>query len=483
MSEQIVAGLKEAREAARVEKPRGKIPSFSGVWNGMGRAPDDYQKWQGDTAVDEDQLGRVIDVYDRKPEGFNVHRKLQKLHDSRIKAVRSGKGIDWGTGEMLAIGALLLEGVSVRFTGQDVERGTFSHRHAVLHDTETGDRWRPLQHVGGGKRHENQGRFEIVNTMLSEEAVVGFEWGFASADPRNLVVWEAQFGDFVNGAQAVIDQIVAAAESKWGYMNGIVFNLPHGYEGQGPEHSNAYLERWLSLCAEMNMQVAVPTTPAQYFHLLRRQIHRPFRKPLVVMSPKSLLRKPEATSRLSELSTGKLELVLPDPEQPRTEGVRRVILCSGKVFYALDAARREKKSTRRRGRSGRAALPVPRARADGRGRAVSQGGRGRLVPGRACQPRGLVVRQAPASGHVPGPPHQLRGPRCKCQSGGRQRVGTRRGRGRVLIGRVAHQRFPGSIRAVRQDAADGVTVGNMLTQLQGPIADSGLSGPMHRHLR
>jgi 2-oxoglutarate dehydrogenase E1 component len=195
--------------------------------------------------------------------------------------------------------------------------------------------------VGGAGRHENQGRFEILNTMLSEEAVLGFEWGFSSADPRNLVIWEAQFGDFVNGAQAVIDQILAAAESKWGYMNGIVLNLPHGYEGQGPEHSNAYLERWLSLCADNNMQVVNPTTPAQYFHLLRRQVRRPFRKPLIIMAPKSLLRKPEAASRLANFTDSGLQLTMADPQTPKADGVRRVILCSGKVFYALDAARRK----------------------------------------------------------------------------------------------------------------------------------------------
>ncbi|MEM7809028.1 MAG: 2-oxoglutarate dehydrogenase E1 component, partial [Planctomycetota bacterium] len=197
VADDIVGELKQAREDARVEKPRGKVPSFSGVWNGLGRSPDDYREWQSDTGVDEDTLKKVVDVYDRQPDGFTPHRKLQKLHKSRVQTVRDGEGIDWGTGEMLAIGSLLLEGHSVRVTGQDVERGTFSHRHAVLHDVETGDRWKPLQFIGGGKRHQHQGRFEIINTMLSEEAVVGFEWGFASADPRNLVIWEAQFGDFV----------------------------------------------------------------------------------------------------------------------------------------------------------------------------------------------------------------------------------------------------------------------------------------------
>ena len=345
MKAEVVDRLKRDREEAKIEKPRGKVPSYSGVWNGMGRAPGDYRQWQPETAVDAETLRRVIASQKRVPKNFKVHPKLQKLLDARVEAVGKGRGIDWGTGEVLAFGSLLLEGTSVRMTGQDVERGTFTHRHAVLHDYETGRRYRPLQHVGGGRRHEEQGRFEIINTMLSEEAVVGFEWGFASADPRNLVIWEAQFGDFVNGAQNVIDQILAAAESKWRYMNGLVLNLPHGYEGMGPEHSNAYLDRFLSLCAEDNMQVAVPTTPAQYFHLLRRQVRRDFRKPLVQMTPKSLLRLPQAASELGEFTDRGLQLIISDPARPKPEAVRRVVLCSGKVFYALDAARKEQERT------------------------------------------------------------------------------------------------------------------------------------------
>ncbi len=341
MKDDVLSTLKESREAARVEKYRGKTPSFSGVWRGMGRAPTDYTQWGVDTTVDREVLRTVVGSVNRIPDSFSVHPKLSKLLEARVEAVESGENIDWGTGEMLAIGSLLLGGASVRLTGQDVERGTFSHRHAVLHDVENGKRYRPLQYVGGGARHENQGRFEIINTMLSEEAVLGFEWGFASADPRNLVIWEAQFGDFVNGAQNIIDQIIAAAESKWGYMNGLVMNLPHGYEGMGPEHSNAYLERFLSLAAEHNLQVAVPTTPAQYFHLLRRQILRKFRKPLIIMSPKSLLRKPEAASSIGDFTDSGLSLVIDDVKVSKPESVRRVLLCSGKAFYTLDAARDE----------------------------------------------------------------------------------------------------------------------------------------------
>ena len=343
---EVVDRLKEAREAAREEKQRGRVPGFSGVWNGMGRAPGDYREWQGDTAVSPAVLRRVAAPLSKLPNGFTPHPKLQKLVDARVAAAAGDEPIDYGTAEMFAFGSLLLDGANVRMTGQDVERGTFSHRHAVLHDAETGKRYIPLRHVGtgdgDGEKQRHQGRFDIINTMLSEEAVVGFEWGFSSADPNNLVLWEAQFGDFVNGAQAVIDQILAAAESKWGYMNGLVLNLPHGYEGQGPEHSNAYLERFLSLAAEHNMQVAAPSTPAQYFHLLRRQIKRPFRKPLVLMTPKSLLRKPEAASSLADLTDAGLQLVIDDPAAPAVENVRRVLVCSGKVFYALDAARRER---------------------------------------------------------------------------------------------------------------------------------------------
>ena len=210
--------------------------------------------------------------------------------------VQTGKEIDWGCAEMLAIGSLLLEGTPVRFTGQDVERGTFSHRHAVLHDYNNGYAVLSRSTTSIPK----QAQFTVMNSMLSELAVLGFEWGFASADPRNLVIWEAQFGDFVNGAQPIIDQILAAAESKWRYMNGLVMLLPHGYEGQGPEHSNAYVERFLSLCAENNMQVIIPSTPAQYFHVLRRQMHRKFRKPLVCMMPKSMLRDPSKSSQRSK---------------------------------------------------------------------------------------------------------------------------------------------------------------------------------------
>src|SRR6185437_13231977 len=234
--------------------------------------------------------------------------KLKALYAKRAEAVKTGRGIDWGCGEMLALGTLLLEGTPIRFVGQDVQRGTFSHRHAVLNDFQDGKQYVPLAHL-----KKDQPQLTIMNTMLSELAVLGFEYGFSSADPRNLVIWEAQFGDFVNGAQPIIDQFIAAAESKWRLMNGLVMLLPHGFEGQGPEHSNAYLDRFLTLCAEDNMQVCVPTRPAQLFHMLRRQIHRQFRKPLVVMSPKSLLRYSPSWSKLTEFTEAGIQLVLDDP--------------------------------------------------------------------------------------------------------------------------------------------------------------------------
>jgi 2-oxoglutarate dehydrogenase E1 component len=340
MKETVLKRLNSARKLAEEVRPRAKIPSFGGVWKGLGRAGQD---WSARTAVNREVLRRIADSQARVPEGFTVHPKLTRLLAARQEMVKKGAGIDWGCGEMLAVGSLLLEGVPVRFTGQDVERGTFSHRHAVLHDYNDGHVYIPLAHLDA-----KQAKFTIINSMLSEQAVLGYEWGYASADPRNLVIWEAQFGDFVNGAQPMIDQIIASAESKWNYMNGLVMLLPHGYEGQGPEHSNAYIERFLSLCAEDNMQVAVPSTPAQYFHFLRRQIHRKFRKPLVVMKPKALLRYEPSSSKIEEFTDASLQLVIDDSMTTDPTRVRRVILCSGKVYYTLLAARQKQEDERKR---------------------------------------------------------------------------------------------------------------------------------------
>ncbi|MGH7214835.1 MAG: 2-oxoglutarate dehydrogenase E1 component, partial [Tepidisphaeraceae bacterium] len=336
----VIGRLESAQKLAKEVRPRQKIPSFHGVWKGLGKAGKD---WSAETGVAKQTLHKIADLGTRVPSGFTVHPKLTRMLRDRRESVTGGKGIDWGTAEMLALGSLLLEGTPVRFTGQDVERGTFSHRHAVLHDYNTGEPYIPLKNLA-----PEQGSFHILNTMLSEFAVFGFEWGLASADPRRLVIWEAQFGDFVNGAQPMIDQILATAESKWRYMNGIVMNLPHGYEGQGPEHSNAYLERFLALCADENMQIVYPSLPSQYFHALRRQIRRKFRKPLVFMKPKALLRFEPGTSKIDDFIEGTgFQLVIDDPApftQERAK-IRRLILCSGKVFFTLSAAREKESIT------------------------------------------------------------------------------------------------------------------------------------------
>jgi 2-oxoglutarate dehydrogenase E1 component len=324
--------MEAAADLAHEVRPRQRTATVNNLWKGMVKKPTD---WTAVTKVSKDVLLRVAEAATRAPEGFTPHPKLKRLMATRLEAVKNGKGIDWGNGEMLAFGSLLLEGTPVRFTGQDVQRGTFSHRHAVLNDYNTGEPYTPLNFID----EKNQASLTIVNTMLSELAVLGFEYGFSSGDPRNLVCWEAQFGDFVNGAQPVIDQFIVAAESKWGLQNGLVLLLPHGFEGQGPEHSNAYLERFLTLCAEDNIQVCVPTTPAQNFHMLRRQIHRKFRKPLVVMSPKSLLRYEPASSTVEEFTDGAFQNVLDDPANLERDSVKRILFCSGKVYYTLAQAR------------------------------------------------------------------------------------------------------------------------------------------------
>jgi 2-oxoglutarate dehydrogenase E1 component len=328
------ASLEAALATARERMPRQKVFAFGGVWEGLSWAGDD---WSAKTAVDAETLRAVADALRRLPSDFTPHKRARKLLDDRYAMVERGEGIDWGCGESLAYGTLLLEGIPVRLSGQDSERGTFSHRHAVLYDDKEGGPYVPLNHLGAG-----QAEIEVVNSLLSEVGALGFEYGMSSADPRRLVVWEAQFGDFVNGAQVIIDQFIASAESKWQRMSGLVLLLPHGYEGQGPEHSSARLERFLQLAAEGNMQVVNCTTPAQFFHVLRRQMHRWFRKPLIVMSPKSLLRHPRAVSTLSEFTQGGFQPVLPDARDADPAEMERVLLCSGKVAYTLEAGRDER---------------------------------------------------------------------------------------------------------------------------------------------
>ena len=324
-------GMDRAQKTARRDMPRQRVLAFGGVWQGLGWAGDD---WSADTRVPRERLRAIAGGLRRLPPGFTALPRVKRLLDERWQRVERDEPLDWGTVEALAYGSLLLEGVPVRLSGQDSVRGTFSHRHAAVFDAADGHAWVPLDHLAPG-----QARMEAINSPLSEAGVLGFEYGMSSGDPRRLVVWEAQFGDFANGAQVIIDQFIVSGESKWQRQNGLVLLLPHGYEGQGPEHSSARLERFLQLCAEGNVQVIVPTTAAQLFHALRRQVHRRFRKPLVVMSPKSLLRFAPSFSTLADLAEGGFRLVLDDPRRLAPERVRRVLLASGKVFYRLDAAR------------------------------------------------------------------------------------------------------------------------------------------------
>jgi 2-oxoglutarate dehydrogenase E1 component len=272
------------------------------------------------------------------PEGKSFFKKLAGIQEERRKMINEGR-IDWATAELLAFGTLLQEGFSVRMSGQDVERGTFSQRHAVLKIEDSEEEYIPLKNF-----YKDGIRFEIYNSLLSEYGVLGFEYGYAFADPDSLTVWEAQYGDFSNGAQIIFDQFICCAEEKWNVWNGVVMLLPHGYEGQGPDHSNARIERYLSLCASNNVQVANCTTPSNYFHLLRRQLHRPFRKPLVVFTPKSLLRNPECISVSEEFTSGCFEEIIDDATADKN-AVTRILFCSGKIYYELDQSRRRMNST------------------------------------------------------------------------------------------------------------------------------------------
>ena len=290
-----------------------------------------------DTAVSKRQIDTIVAALTRVPEGFHILPKLQRLLlDRRAKAHAAGGPYDWAFGESLAFGSLLLEGVPVRLSGQDSRRGTFSQRHAVLYDAETRKSYTPLQHLS-----EDQARLCIYNSLLSEAAVLGFDYGYSLNFPTMLCLWEAQFGDFANGAQVIIDQFIASAESKWQRPSGITLLLPHGYEGQGPEHSSARVERFLQLCADENLQVANLTTPAQYFHILRRQMKRPFRKPLVIFTPKSLLRAEACVSTLEDFTKGRFHEILPAPLLGSPEEVRRIVFCTGKVYYDLLAHRQK----------------------------------------------------------------------------------------------------------------------------------------------
>jgi 2-oxoglutarate dehydrogenase E1 component len=318
-----------------------KADWLDGRWAGLKAARDHEDARRGQTGVPVDKLREMGLKITKVPKTFKVHRTMQRVLDARKKMIEEGKGLDWALAEHLAFGTLLMEGYPVRLSGQDVQRGTFSQRHAVLSDQETEKRYTPLNHM----IKSQQVKLEAINSMLSEEAVLGFEYGYSLAEPNALTIWEAQFGDFANGAQVVFDQFISSGERKWLRMSGLVCLLPHGYEGQGPEHSSARLERFLQMCAEDNMQVANCTTPANYFHILRRQLKRDIRKPLIIMTPKSLLRHKRATSRLEEMGEGtSFHRVLWDDAQllagekiklKSDDKIRRVVMCSGKVYYDL----------------------------------------------------------------------------------------------------------------------------------------------------
>jgi len=300
--------------------------------------PYRFATWRDevDTSITPELIEELTVKLTSVPETFELHRALKRINGDRLAMGLGEKPLDWGFAENMAYAALLSEGSGVRISGQDSGRGTFFHRHAVIHDQKTGDTFLPLQNLS-----TEQPSFLVINSTLSEEAVLAFEYGFASAEPKVLTIWEAQFGDFANGAQVVIDQFIASCEEKWGRFCGLVMLLPHGYDGQGPEHSSARLERYLQLCAEDNMQVVYPTTPAQMFHLLRRQMMRPFRKPLIVMSPKSLLRHKLSTSTLDDLQHGRFQNIIDEIDDIDKSAVNRILVCSGKVYFDLLEARRE----------------------------------------------------------------------------------------------------------------------------------------------
>lgn len=328
--------LQVTLESAQKNPPAMKPYAFEGLWKGLRRATrEDFSK-DVNTKASKASLQKVGEILTTVPQGFNVHPKVAKLLEGR-KNMMTGEGnVDWGMGELLAYGTLLMEGSPVRVTGQDAIRGTFTHRHAAWYDPKTGEKYTPLRTI---KPDETE--FCIYDSLLSEFAVMGFEYGNSSSDPTFLTIWEAQFGDFVNGAQIIIDQFLSSAEQKWQRMSGLVLLLPHGYEGQGPEHSSARLERFLQLCAQDNMQVMNITTPANFFHALRRQVKRDFRKPMIVMSPKSLLRHPKVVSKITDFSEGTFQEVIADEATSgkNAAGVERIVFCSGKVYYDLLAGR------------------------------------------------------------------------------------------------------------------------------------------------
>ena len=323
--------VKQEQPGQFVVKRMHELPEYWKPYCGGPLSADDQPR----TGLDAAEIGSLAAALTRAPEGFHVHPKVVKLLEQRAEMGAGKRPIDYGFAELLAYASLLKTGTPVRLTGQDSQRGTFNQRHSVLIDTETEQRWSPLAHIA-----ESQGRWEVYNSMLSEAACLGFEYGFARDFPEALVLWEAQFGDFVNGAQIIIDQFLAASEAKWGLLSGLVLLLPHGYEGQGPEHSSARMERFLQLAAQDNMQIAQPSTAAQFFHLLRRQSMRTWRKPLVVFTPKSMLRHPDAMSTVADLGVQEFQSVLADNS---VQNPRRILVCSGKIGHNLRVERAKRK--------------------------------------------------------------------------------------------------------------------------------------------
>ncbi|MEG9435743.1 2-oxoglutarate dehydrogenase E1 component [Edaphobacter sp. HDX4] len=323
---------KAATKAERIPK-LSELPDYWDKYKGCEFNPAD----EANTGISAERVGEIVRKITTVPADFHIHPKVKKLFEQRQEMGTGAKPFDYGMAELVAFASLVEEGTLVRLTGQDSQRGTFNQRHSIVVDTETEVRYSPLAHLS-----EKQGRFEVYNSLLSEAAVLGFEYGFARDYPEALVMWEAQFGDFANGAQIIIDQFIAAGEAKWGLLSGVVMLLPHGYEGQGPEHSSARIERYLQLAANDNIQICQPSTAAQHFHLLRRQVLRPWRKPLIVFTPKSMLRHPDASSPISDFSRDRFLDVLPDNE---VQNPRRLLVCSGKIGHNLRVEREKRKDT------------------------------------------------------------------------------------------------------------------------------------------
>ena len=338
MYDEFFAYLEEAFQATKTYKPND-ADFLGGAWEGMKVAYGDARR--GETSISKEELKSIVGVLTKVPDGFTINKKLQRVLDAKTKMIETGEGFDWAIGEALGFGSLIKEGYDIRLSGQDVGRGTFSHRHAIWYDQENENKHVPLQNLA-----PDQPKFEAHDSPLSEMAVLGFEYGYSLADPKTLTIWEAQFGDFTNGAQVMIDQFISSGESKWLRMSGLVMLLPHGYEGQGPEHSSARPERFLQSAAEDNWQICNITTPANYFHALRRQLHRDFRKPLVIMTPKSLLRHKLAVSDEYMFTEGSsFHRFLWDDDFDKLaakDKIKRIVLCTGKVYYDLLAERRER---------------------------------------------------------------------------------------------------------------------------------------------